>query len=70
MTAGKKIVLPTERLDYLPIAGRRPLELPGGARMAAWIIVNVEEWDPREAMPRTVSNQPTDGAVGFGEVMQ
>jgi peptidoglycan/xylan/chitin deacetylase (PgdA/CDA1 family) len=57
-----KIMLPTERLDYSPIAGRRRLALPDGARMAVWVIVNVEEWDPREAMPRTVLTPPAGGA--------
>ena len=55
-------MLPTERLDYLPIAGRPPLVLPGGARMVVWVIVNVEEWNPRETMPRTVLTPPAGGA--------
>ena len=38
-------MLPTERLDYSAIAERKPLTLPGGARLAVWVIVNVEEWD-------------------------
>ncbi len=38
-------LLPTERIAYSPIAGRKPLKLPGGARMVVWCIVNVEEWD-------------------------
>ena len=58
----KKIMLPGERLDYSPIAGRRPLILPDGARLAVWVIVNVEEWDPREPMPRTVLTPPAGGA--------
>ena len=48
------ITLPTERLSYSPIVDRPPLKLPGDARVAVWVIVNVEEWDPREPMPRTV----------------
>ncbi len=55
-------MLPNERLDYSPIAGRRRLELPDGARMAVWVIVNVEEWDPTEPMPRTVLPPPAGGA--------
>jgi peptidoglycan/xylan/chitin deacetylase (PgdA/CDA1 family) len=58
----RKITLPTERLDYSPIAGRRTLRLPERARMAVWVIVNVEEWDPQEAMPRTVLTPPAGGA--------
>ena len=44
---GQVVMLPTERLDYSAITERPPLVLPGGARMAVWIIVNVEEWDPQ-----------------------
>ncbi len=55
-------MLPTERLDYSAITERPPLVLPGGARMAVWIIVNVEEWDPQEPMPRTVITPPAGGA--------
>jgi allantoinase len=51
-------MLPTERVVYSVITERAPLKLPGGARMAVWIIVNVEEWDAREAMPRTVLTPP------------
>ena len=55
-------MLPTERIDYAPIAGRKPLALPGGARMAVWVIVNVEEWDPQAPMPRTVLTPPAGGS--------
>jgi allantoinase len=55
-------MLPTERLDYSAIPERKPLALPGGARMAVWVIVNVEEWDPKETMPRTVLTPPAGGA--------
>ena len=54
-------MLPTDRLDYSPIASRPKLSLPDGARLVVWIIVNVEEWDPREAMPRTVLTPPAGG---------
>ncbi len=55
-------MLPNMRIDYDPIAGRAPLELPGNARMAVWVIVNIEEWDPRAPMPRTVVTPPAGGA--------
>src|SRR5271156_4626693 len=55
-------MLPTERLDYSPISQRRKLTLPGGARLALWVIVNVEEWDINEAMPRTVLTPPAGGS--------
>ncbi len=35
------------RLTYDPIAARRPLALPGGARVAVFVVVNVEEWHIR-----------------------
>ena len=46
------------RLDYEPITQRRPLKLPGGARVAVWTIVNVENWRPTGPMPRTVLPPP------------
>jgi peptidoglycan/xylan/chitin deacetylase (PgdA/CDA1 family) len=58
----ERIMLPTERLDFSPIAQRPKLELPGGARLVVWVIVNVEEWDPTQPMPRTVLTPPASGA--------
>jgi peptidoglycan/xylan/chitin deacetylase (PgdA/CDA1 family) len=55
-------MLPTERLDYSPISQRKNLLLPGGARLALWVIVNVEEWDINETMPRTVLTPPAGGS--------
>jgi len=55
-------MLPTERLSYSPILERPALKLPGGARMVVWVIVNVEEWDPTEPMPRTVITPPAGGS--------
>jgi allantoinase len=46
------------RLDYEPITQRRPLKLPGGARVAVWTIVNVENWRPTGPMPRMVLPPP------------
>jgi peptidoglycan/xylan/chitin deacetylase (PgdA/CDA1 family) len=46
------------RLDYQPIHQRPRLELPGGARVAVWTIVNVENWRPTGPMPRTVLPPP------------
>jgi allantoinase len=53
---------PLERIDYSPITQRQPLKLPGGARMVVWTIVNVEEWDIDQTMPRTVLTPPAGGA--------
>ena len=54
-------MLPTERLAYSPIVARAPLRLPGDARLAVWVIVNVEEWDIHQPMPRTVLTPPAGG---------
>ena len=50
--------LPRERVPYSAIVDRPPLRLPGGARVAVWTIVNVEEWSIERAMPRTVLPPP------------
>lgn len=55
-------MLPTERIDFSAITERKPLTLPDGKRMVVWIIVNIEEWDPRETMPRTVLTPPAGGS--------
>jgi peptidoglycan/xylan/chitin deacetylase (PgdA/CDA1 family) len=55
-------MLPTERIPYSAIKDRPRLVLPTGARLAVWVIVNVEEWNPRETMPRTVLTPPAGGA--------
>ncbi len=54
--------LPTDRIAYSPISARPQLALPGGARMVVWVIVNIEEWNPLEAMPRTVLTPPAGGS--------
>ena len=46
------------RVPYAAIHDRPKLNLPGGARVAVWTIVNVENWDPSAAMPRTVLPPP------------
>src|SRR5258705_8503413 len=53
---------PTKRISYSPIATRPPLKLPNAARMAVWVIVNVEEWDAKQTMPRTVLTPPAGGS--------
>src|SRR6202795_3369931 len=55
-------MLPIERLSYSAIKDRTPLALPGGARLAVWVIVSVEEWNPRGGMPRTVLTPPAGGS--------
>jgi len=55
-------MLPNERIDYSSIKNRPRLVLPGGARLVVWVIINIEEWNPRETMPRTVLTPPAGGA--------
>ena len=51
------------RADYSPIFDRKPLKLSGGARVAVWPVINVEEWDINEAMARTVLPTPQGATV-------
>jgi allantoinase len=46
------------RAEYVPIIDRKPLRLPGGARLAVWVVVNVEVWDFRSPLPRTLLPYP------------
>jgi peptidoglycan/xylan/chitin deacetylase (PgdA/CDA1 family) len=55
-------LLPNDRLAYSPIVERSKLALPEGARLAVWVIVNIEEWNPLETMPRTVLTPPAGGS--------
>jgi allantoinase len=58
----RKTMDPRDRLPYSAITQRPALPLPGGARLICWVIVNVEEWDIHETMPRTVLTPPAGGA--------
>jgi peptidoglycan/xylan/chitin deacetylase (PgdA/CDA1 family) len=46
------------RVPYQPISERPRLQLPNGARIAVWTIVNVENWSPDSPMPRAVLPPP------------
>ena len=59
--------LPRDRFDYSPIAHRPPWNLPKGARIAVWTIVNVEEWDIEKAMARQYLTAP-QGVVTVPDV--
>jgi peptidoglycan/xylan/chitin deacetylase (PgdA/CDA1 family) len=48
----------SDRIPYQAIVDRPRLSLPGGARIAVWVILNVEEWRIERAMPRTVLPPP------------
>ena len=52
------MTLPRDRVPYSAIVDRPPLALPGGARVAVWTIVNVEEWSIERPMPRMVLSPP------------
>jgi hypothetical protein len=58
-----------ERLAYLPIHDRPRLVWPGGARVALWVVPNIEHYeylpDPvrlRDPWPRT----PHPDVLGYG----
>lgn len=51
------------RADFLPIIDRKPLSLPGGARLAVWTVINIEAWDFDASMPRTVIPYPQGAEV-------
>jgi peptidoglycan/xylan/chitin deacetylase (PgdA/CDA1 family) len=55
-TTGK---IPRDRLPYSAIIDRPKRKLPGNARVAVWVIVNVEDWDISRAMPRQILPAPT-----------
>ena len=48
----------SDRIPYQAIVDRPKLNLPGGKRIAVWVILNVEEWRIENAMPRTVLPPP------------
>jgi allantoinase len=48
----------TDRIPYQAIVDRPRLTLPGGKRVAVWVILNVEEWGIERPMPRTVLPPP------------
>ena len=48
----------SDRLTYEAIVDRPKLTLPGGARVAVWVIVNIEEWRIDKAQPRGVLPPP------------
>ena len=48
----------TDRIPYQAQIDRPKLTLPGGKKLAVWVILNVEEWRIENAMPRTVLSPP------------
>lgn len=43
------------RAEFSPIIDRKPLQLPGRARVAVWVAINVELWDLNAPTPRQMS---------------
>ena len=52
------MALLSDRAPYQAFPDRPRLRLPGDARLAVWIIVNVEEWSIERPMPRAVIPPP------------
>ena len=48
----------SDRIPYQAQVDRPKLTLPGGKKLAVWVILNVEEWRIENAMPRTVLSPP------------
>src|SRR5215472_16523687 len=48
----------SDRVPYSAIIDRPGLRLPGDARIAVWVIVNIEHWSADGAMPRVVIPPP------------
>jgi len=55
--------LSNPRADYSAINDRKPLKLPNGARLALWVVVNVEEWNINDKMARQVLPTPQGASV-------
>ena len=49
---------PGERIDYSAITDRKPLKLPGDARMILWLVFALEVWDIARPMARTAIPPP------------
>jgi hypothetical protein len=49
---------PEERFDYSAITQRKPWKLPGGARVAVYTVVNVEEWEITRPVAREYVTPP------------
>lgn len=57
------MTLPKERFDYSAMPGRPPLKLPGGARIAVYLVVNIEEWDIEKPIAREYVTAPAGMAI-------
>lgn len=48
----------TDRIPYQAIVDRPKLSFPNGKQIAVWVILNIEEWQIENPMPRTVLPPP------------
>lgn len=48
----------SDRIPYQALFDRPKLRLPGGKKLAVWVILNVEDWRIENSMPRTVLSPP------------
>src|SRR5438094_2119939 len=55
-------MLPIERLEYSAIKDRPCMALPVRCNLVVWVLIIVEEVNPREPMPRTVLPPPAGGS--------
>ena len=46
--------------NFEALVDRKKLTLPNNAKLAVWIILNVENWSIERAMPRTVLPPPME----------
>ncbi len=54
---------PHERFEYSALPQRKPLKLPNGARIAVYIMVNIEEWDIEKPIAREYVTSPAGVAT-------
>jgi allantoinase len=58
MTHPAQPMIPSARAPFSAIVDRKPLQLPGKARIIVWSIVNLEVWDIGRPMARQVLPPP------------
>ncbi len=52
------MTLPQERFNFSAMPQRERLELPNGARLAVYLVVNVEQWDIEKPIAREYVSSP------------
>ncbi|MBL1141114.1 MAG: polysaccharide deacetylase family protein [Proteobacteria bacterium] len=52
------MTLPQERFNFSAMPQREKLELPNGARLAVYLVVNVEQWDIEKPIAREYVSSP------------